>query len=233
MKPGVGIRSIAVKFPEHVRTNDYFRQNHARVVSEAEQKSLSRVWSPHKTGQEGARDHFNEEMAPFMGDLFRGTQERRVLGSGQSIYELELQVARDALAAANMTPGDVDLMLVTAILPRAHFAFAASAFDTSRSVTSRHRTPRAAQYARSSSSLSSTSPSSSAFACLHAIASSHSRPCSRRVTTKSVVDTRKNRVEGSLGCVRPSAEAIATVSSSGRHGNCSRTSTTRGDQSST
>lgn len=119
MKPAVGIRSIAVKFPEPVRTNDYFRTNHAQVVSEAEKKSLSRVWAQHKTGQEGARDYFNEEMAPFMGDLFRGTQERRVLAPGQSIYELELQVARDALAAANMAPGDVDLMLVTAILPRA------------------------------------------------------------------------------------------------------------------
>ncbi len=118
MKGGVGIRALALSFPEVIRTNDYFRSGHPGVVAEAQQKSLNRVWSPHKT-QEGGRDVFNEEMGPFLDDVFRGTQERRVLAPGQSIFELELKVAREALAAANMTPGDVDLLLCTAILPRA------------------------------------------------------------------------------------------------------------------
>ena len=117
MKGGVGIRALALAFPDVVRTNDHFRQGHPQVVAEAEQKSLNRVWSPHKT-TEGERDFFTEEMAPFLGDVFRGTEERRVLGPGQSSFDLELRAARDVLAAAHLQPGDVDLMLCTAFFPR-------------------------------------------------------------------------------------------------------------------
>lgn len=117
MKGGAGIRALALAYPETVRTNDYFRQHHPEVVATAEQKSLSRVWSP----QPGAatRDFFNEEMGPFLGDVFRGTEERRVLGPGQSILSLEVRAAREALAAAAMAPSDVDLLLSTALLPEA------------------------------------------------------------------------------------------------------------------
>ncbi|QRK05042.1 hypothetical protein JQX13_33200 [Archangium violaceum] len=118
MKGGVGIRALALAYPETVRTNDYFRTNHAQVLAEAQQKSLSRVWSPHKT-TESARDIFNEEMAPFLDDPFRGTVERRVLGPGESVYSLELRAAREALAAAAMSPGDVELLLCTSLLPQA------------------------------------------------------------------------------------------------------------------
>jgi 3-oxoacyl-[acyl-carrier-protein] synthase-3 len=116
MKGGVGIRALALAFPETVRTNDYFRENYPEVVATAQQKSLSRVWSPHKT-RESARDVFNEEMAPFLDDPFRGTVERRVLGPGQSFLSLVTRAAREALAAAAMAPGDVELLLSTAMLP--------------------------------------------------------------------------------------------------------------------
>lgn len=117
MKGGVGIRALALAYPETVRTNDYFRQHHGQVVATAEQKSLSRVWSPQPSA--AAKDLFNEEMGPFMGDVFRGTEERRVLAPGQSILELEVRAARQALAAAAMAPSDVDLLLSTALLPEA------------------------------------------------------------------------------------------------------------------
>lgn len=116
MKGGVGIRALALAYPETVRTNDYFRQNQAQVVATAEQKSLSRVWSPQPSA--AAKDVFNEEMGPFMGDVFRGTEQRRVLGT-QSIFALELRAAREALAAAAMTASDVELLLVAGFLPEA------------------------------------------------------------------------------------------------------------------
>lgn len=117
MKGGVGLRALALAYPETVRTNDYFRQHHPEVVATAEQKSLSRVWTQHPSA--AVKDVFNEEMGPFLGDVFRGTEERRVLAPGQSILSLELRAAREALAAAAMAPTDVDLLLSTALLPEA------------------------------------------------------------------------------------------------------------------
>jgi 3-oxoacyl-[acyl-carrier-protein] synthase-3 len=116
MKGGVGLRALALAYPEGVRTNDYFREQHGAVVTAAEKKSLARVWSPQPT--EAARDIFNEEMGPFMGDIFRGTEQRRVLGK-DTIYTLELRAAREALAAAAMAASDVDLLLVAGFLPDA------------------------------------------------------------------------------------------------------------------
>ncbi|MCI0572802.1 MAG: 3-oxoacyl-ACP synthase III family protein [Myxococcaceae bacterium] len=113
--PSVGLQSLAVAFPETVRTNDYFRERCPDVVAQAEQKSLGKIWRNH-----GPPDAFNEAMAPFLGDVFRGTVERRVLGPRESIYTLEKAAVDRALEAAGLKGEDVDLLLATSLLPRAH-----------------------------------------------------------------------------------------------------------------
>ena len=115
MKTPVGIRSLAVSFPCVLRTNDHFRKTRPELVAEAERAALARLWK--KQGQESSAAQFEAAMAPYLGDPFRGTRHRRVLGPGESCLSLELRAARDALAAAALTPADIDCMIVASFLP--------------------------------------------------------------------------------------------------------------------
>ena len=110
----VGIRSLAVSFPSIRRKNDYYREKYSELVAQAEQKSLARVFS---LAGSTPSNEFDLEMMPYLKDPFRGTVERRVLGSGESSLSLEHRAARDALDAAKLSPDDVELMLVASIWP--------------------------------------------------------------------------------------------------------------------
>jgi len=109
----VGLKSLAVSFPAQVRTNDYFRLHCHDLVADAERKTLARVWRK----DVAPTDAFAQEMLPYTSDPFRGTVERRVLAKGETALSLEVRAAREALAAARMSPGDVDLMIVCSFLP--------------------------------------------------------------------------------------------------------------------
>jgi 3-oxoacyl-[acyl-carrier-protein] synthase-3 len=112
MKARAKLRAIAVSFPKTVRTNEWFRTHYPEQVAAAEERSLAKLWQPR-----GDADAFTIEMGPYLRDPFRGTVERRVLGSGETALMLERDAAQKALAAAKMQPNDVDLMIVTSFLP--------------------------------------------------------------------------------------------------------------------
>lgn len=116
MKTPVGFRAIAVELPRTRRTNDYWRMHHPSLVEQAEHKTLARLFA---TTQQASGDAaaFDAEMAPFLSDPFRGAVERRVLGPGETSLSMELGACRQALAAAGMSPRDVDLAIVTSFLP--------------------------------------------------------------------------------------------------------------------
>jgi 3-oxoacyl-[acyl-carrier-protein] synthase-3 len=115
MNQAVGIRSIAVTFPSIVRTNDYWTNKHPELVTQAEQKALSKLFSASNSNDKTCE--FDQEMVPYMSDPFRGAVERRVLAPDESSITLEKRVASDAIAAAEMSPEDVDLMIVTSLFP--------------------------------------------------------------------------------------------------------------------
>ncbi len=110
----VGIRSLAVSFPSTIRTNDYYRENYPELIAQAEEKTLSRVFSP---ANSTPSNEFDLEMVPYLKDPFRGTVERRVLGPGETSLTLSERAARDALAAAKLSLDQVDLMIVATIFP--------------------------------------------------------------------------------------------------------------------
>ncbi len=110
---GVGLRSLAVAFPEQVRTNDYFREHSPAVVADAEERTLSRLWATHQ----GTPTEFDRAFEPFARDPFRGTQERRALRAGEPVLSVEVRAARDALDAAGSTIADIDMVLSSAFLP--------------------------------------------------------------------------------------------------------------------
>lgn len=115
MNHPVGIRSISVSFPSVLRTNDYWRKKYPELVTQAEQRTLARLFS--STQSTAQSSEFDLEMAPYLSDPFRGAIERRVLGPGESSLILEQRAARDALDAAKLSADEVDLMIVTSLFP--------------------------------------------------------------------------------------------------------------------
>ena len=104
----VGIKSLAVSFPRVIHTNDYYRENYPDLIAKAEEKNLARLMSPAKSTP---NNEFELEMMPFLSDPFRGTVQRRVLAPDESSLTLEYRAAKDALAAANLSPNKVDLLI--------------------------------------------------------------------------------------------------------------------------
>ncbi|MEZ4321800.1 MAG: 3-oxoacyl-[acyl-carrier-protein] synthase III C-terminal domain-containing protein [Myxococcota bacterium] len=103
-----GLRALSVHFPEEVRTNDWWRVHHPELVADAERRTLAKVFS-----QQGEPTTiFDRAMRPYESDPFRGAVERRVAGDTGSI-DLEIEAARKALVAADLEPGDVDLLIST------------------------------------------------------------------------------------------------------------------------
>lgn len=119
MKP-VGIQSLAITLPRVVRTNDYYRENYPDAVAKAEQKNLAKVFSASQSTPNPTE--FDQEMAKYLSDPFRGAVERRVLGPGESPLTLEYRAAFDALEAANLAPSDIDLLISASWLPEYYVA---------------------------------------------------------------------------------------------------------------
>jgi 3-oxoacyl-[acyl-carrier-protein] synthase III len=108
-----GLRSLAVAFPDEIRTNDHYRERCPGLVASAEQRTLAKLWAAH----EGEASAFDRAFEPYVHDPFRGTLERRALGPDEPILPVEVRAARDALAAAELQPADIDMVLASSFLP--------------------------------------------------------------------------------------------------------------------
>jgi len=118
MSKHAGIRALAVHFPRGLRTNQFWRNHHPEILEAVETRKKERMWAaPEKQSGPSAGDDFDAEMAQYLADPFRGTVERRVLTPGESSLTLELSAAKKALAAAELEPSDIDLMIVSSFLP--------------------------------------------------------------------------------------------------------------------
>lgn len=115
MHDPVGIRSIALTFPSMLRTNDYWRKKYPELVTQAEQRTLAKLFSSAESTSNSSE--FDLEMAPYLSDPFRGAVERRVLSPSESSLTLEYRAAKDALDAAKLSADEVDLMIVTSLFP--------------------------------------------------------------------------------------------------------------------
>jgi 3-oxoacyl-[acyl-carrier-protein] synthase-3 len=108
------MRSLAVAFPSIRRTNDHWRRHAPGMIARAEQYSLAKIWSAGSA--EGQASAFDETMAPYARDPFRGAVERRIRAPGEPALEMELAAARGALGALSLGVDDVDLVLVSSFV---------------------------------------------------------------------------------------------------------------------
>ncbi|MBE9016060.1 3-oxoacyl-ACP synthase, partial [Chroococcidiopsidales cyanobacterium LEGE 13417] len=111
----VGIRSIAVKFPRIVRTNDYWREKFPELVDRASPKRV-RLEQPTAFSTDASGiEIWSQEVKPYLADPFRGNVERRVLDLDESSLTLECDAAREAIAAAKLATEEIDLAIVTSL----------------------------------------------------------------------------------------------------------------------
>ena len=114
MSQAVGIRAIAVNFPECVRTNDYWKNNHPQFLAELEKKNETVRLFDNDT-QENA--NWVQAVKPYRDDIFRGTLERRVLAEGESSISLECGAIQKVLQASKLEINDVGLLISCAMYP--------------------------------------------------------------------------------------------------------------------
>lgn len=110
-----GLRAMAVRFPDRVVTNDHWRTHHPEMVAKLDEMALAEAWSTRSASPATAA--FDRAMAPFLSDPFRGTRMRRWFADNTDPVALEAATALDALAAASLTPADVDLCIVGTFPP--------------------------------------------------------------------------------------------------------------------
>lgn len=112
MKSSIGLRSLTIKFPETIRTNDYWYENFPHLLP----KTRKRQRVATAIGNNDS-DIWSQAVAPYLGDPFRGAIERRILQEEESGLALESQAAKEAIALAGLAPEDIDLALVSALFP--------------------------------------------------------------------------------------------------------------------
>lgn len=109
------ITSLAVAFPTLRRPNAYWEERHPEMVAKARAHASTKVWRPPREGDQASA--FDEAMRPYFDDPFLGAQERRWLAPEQKAIDLEEEAALAALAAAQLSAGDIDLALVSSFFP--------------------------------------------------------------------------------------------------------------------
>ncbi|HLT34626.1 MAG TPA: 3-oxoacyl-[acyl-carrier-protein] synthase III C-terminal domain-containing protein [Enhygromyxa sp.] len=108
------ITAIATAFPNQVRSNAWWEDHYPELVANAREATLARLWADFEDGQASVYDR---AIARYLADPFRGTVERRVMSPGMTGQQLELAAARAALAAGDIDPASVDLILLAALRP--------------------------------------------------------------------------------------------------------------------
>lgn len=112
------ITGIGTRLGAERRDNTWYATHRADVLRAATEKGLSRAFNT--AGGDRASAGFDERMAAYVSDPFRGSTVRYILGAGESALSLEIDAARDALEAAGRDGSEIDLILCASWLPE-HF----------------------------------------------------------------------------------------------------------------
>ncbi|MBE9049093.1 3-oxoacyl-ACP synthase [Nostocales cyanobacterium LEGE 11386] len=113
----VGIRSLAVSFPNNIRTNEYWQNKYPDLFAQVKTRTARVPESVNVSIETHGVDIWSMEVKPYLSDPFRGNVERRVVGREESSLTLEYRAAKDALAAANLCTDEVELIIVASLFP--------------------------------------------------------------------------------------------------------------------
>lgn len=111
MTVSVGIQSIAIALPEKKVENNYWLENYPELVK----GEAGWLWQK-KNLQKNKNNTFNQEMAPYLDDIFRGAKQRYFLDSNESVLSLEIEAAKEAIYQADIKSEKIDLLISTSFL---------------------------------------------------------------------------------------------------------------------
>ncbi|MBR8836538.1 MAG: 3-oxoacyl-ACP synthase [Stigonema ocellatum SAG 48.90 = DSM 106950] len=117
MDSAVGIRSLAVSFPGIIHTKNYWLQKFPELIDKVNSRRSRLPRSTVSTSDNLDLNIWSQEVAPYLSDPFRGNVERRVLGQDESSLTLEYRTAKEALEAAEISPEDLELLIVASFCP--------------------------------------------------------------------------------------------------------------------
>lgn len=108
----VGVFSVGMFLPTEVRRNDWWP---AATVErwKAERRPGPRPEGPLSPGAERVVRALSEQAF----DPFGGAVERRIMPAGMKAVDMAELAAKDALARADVTPGQIDLLLTHTVVP--------------------------------------------------------------------------------------------------------------------
>ena len=117
MNHSVGISSLAICFPEIIRTQDDWLQQFPELNNKVNQTRARKSRIAISNSDNSELDIWSQEVIPYLSDPFRGNVEHRVLDTDQSSLMLEYQAGKEALKAAQLTPEKVELLIVASFDP--------------------------------------------------------------------------------------------------------------------
>ncbi len=111
------LASLGSCVPKHIITNDRLPPSmlEQRARATRERRTMAQTTPPSSREAE----IFFRRMAPYMDDPLRGTVQRRRLGTEHTMVDMEVVAIQDALRAAGLDLGSVDLILSSAFAPDA------------------------------------------------------------------------------------------------------------------
>lgn len=107
-----GICALAVYLPDGIRTNAWWGETELPPHT-ARQTHSTPVSSPGMI----KNNPYDAAMNPYLEDPFWGSVERRVVTNGQGSVELGREAARRVLAAAKISPQEVDCLISVSMFP--------------------------------------------------------------------------------------------------------------------
>lgn len=113
----VGIKSLAVVFPDNSLTNEDLTRDFPEIIATAKERSLAKLWSKAPEGIDHLQRLYNESLEPYITDPFRGAKTRYVLQEGRKMLDLEALAVQQCLKQANTELKDIDFVLVCSFLP--------------------------------------------------------------------------------------------------------------------
>ena len=116
-----GILSLAVRFPQTIRSNQYWLQNFPELFVHAtprQRERQTRIPKPVELDPTtNGIDLWLQEAMPYLADPFRGSVDRRVVSDDETSLLLEFHAAEEAIAAAKLSANQIDLAIVTSLFP--------------------------------------------------------------------------------------------------------------------
>ena len=113
--PTCALRSIGVRLGSEARDNAWYQQHRPAEFAAETERGLARAFQ--RADGTAASRGFDDAMAAYLSDPFRGARLRHVLAPGETCLGLELAAAQDALDAAGLRAGDLDVILCASWLP--------------------------------------------------------------------------------------------------------------------